>query len=90
MHDWLFEERNRRSDEDYITAARTLGLDVTAFSECLSEGRYEEEIAADREAGGSYGVLGTPTLFVNRRRVDGAVPAATFLEIVKEELNSVK
>ena len=88
MHDWLLENLDFRSDETYVMAARTLGIDEVAFRECLSEDRYVEEIAADREAGEDYGVEGAPTFFINGRRIGGITSIDMFVEIIEEELNS--
>jgi len=51
--------------------AGELGLDTASFSQCLTSGRYAERVLLDINEAAGKGVRGTPTLFVNGRRVDG-------------------
>ena len=66
--------------------ARVLGLDATAFERCLESRRFRSEVQNDLEDGRRYGVTGTPTFFINGRKVVGAQPPATFRQIIEEEL----
>lgn len=50
--------------------ARDLGLDADRFRACFDERRPLEEILASRSYGEQLGVQGTPTLFLNGRRLD--------------------
>lgn len=68
MHRLLFE-RSWSSVEDFRAFAREIGLDVAQFEECLESGRYVEEIRQDQADGLAYGVMGTPTVFLNGRQL---------------------
>ncbi|MEW6047664.1 MAG: thioredoxin domain-containing protein, partial [Bacillota bacterium] len=78
-HDLLFASQ-RGGDTGSFTMSRLvrmadeLGLDAKAFGECLSERRMRPVIEASFEEGRQRGIKGTPTFFVNGRRVDGLVP----------------
>lgn len=91
MHDALFEatedEETLGTVADVEPVARELGLDLDAFRACMTSDETPTTIWADREAGRSYGVQGTPTLFVNGRRVRGAVSEG-YLSFLVEELAS--
>lgn len=72
-HDRLFAHgREIEGEADLLAVLDGLGLDEAAFSECLASDEAASRVRVDSEAGRSYGVSGTPTLFVNGRRVMGA------------------
>ncbi len=89
MHDWLFQNTDRRSADQYTQAAVTLGLDAADFKACLSEGRNASRVAADQKAGAGYGVRGTPAFFVNGKPISGAVPATRFEDAISEALQEL-
>jgi len=66
--------------------ASEVGLNVTKFKECLNSGKYEGEVMKDREDGAKAGVTGTPTIFVNGRKIEGAQPYEVFKQVIDEEL----
>lgn len=91
MHDQLFAgqpEWARAPDapEIFKGYAADLGLDADEFAVCLDSGRYTEIISQDFRAGAQYGVQGTPTFFVNGRKLVGAQPLSAFEAIINEEL----
>jgi len=49
--------------------AKELGLDESSFSDCLSSAKHASIVDGDLQDGSTYGVRGTPTLFVNGRMV---------------------
>lgn len=49
--------------------AEQIGLDMTAFRQVLEGGAYRLVVEADEADGRSLGVQGTPTFFVNGKRV---------------------
>ena len=86
-HDALFSGVYNMSTEGFDQYASDLGLDVTAFAECRLSGRYNEEIIGDYSAARMVGITGTPTFFINGRKLIGAQPASAFVEIIESELN---
>ena len=74
-------------DSGRLTAlARTLGLDIAAFSSCLAAGAHRAELLEDRQEGVQLGVTRTPTFFVNGRSLLGAQPLEAFTRLVDDEL----
>ena len=76
MNNILFGKQLEWSQsEDLITTfttyAEEIGINSYTFNECLSEERYLDEIAKDKADGISYGVKGTPTLFINGKVARG-------------------
>lgn len=85
-HDLLFQNQGALDLTNLKKSASTLGMDTGIFDDCLDSGSYEEEVQADLEDGQLYGVSGTPTFFINGRKVVGAQPFAVFQQIIEEEL----
>ena len=77
-HDALFEhqvELDRASLERY---AEDLGLDMRRFRADLDSESVEAQLAEDAAEADRLGVRGTPTFFVNGRRITGAQPLDVF------------
>ena len=60
-----------------LTWAQTVGLDRDVFKTCLANPEMKRRVQADTEAGGTLGVRGTPTMFINGRPYPGAIPFST-------------
>jgi protein-disulfide isomerase len=88
-HDMLFQNQGALDVDSLKSYAAALGLDQTAFNLCLNSGKYAEEVEKDIEDARSYGVTGSPTLFINGRKVVGAQPYAVFQNIIEEELAKI-
>jgi protein-disulfide isomerase len=74
MHDLLYENQKVWSDDVnpksiFIKFARDLGLDAERFGRDLGNEEVKLRIEADREAATKMGVNGTPTVFINGRRL---------------------
>ena len=62
MHDRLFA--NQTSLEPWNAHAEALGLDVPRFEECLTAGKYVDEIRRNMAEGRKAGLTGTPVSFL--------------------------
>ncbi len=85
-HDVLIAHRDaldRTSLEGYATA---LGLDVKRFARDLDDPRLEARVSADEKQAARLHVDGTPTAFVNGRRITGAQPIAVYRAAVERAL----
>ena len=61
MHDALFNDQRANTDENFQEFAVNLGLDATAFADCLGDDRYATQIKADLADGQRLGISGTPS-----------------------------
>jgi protein-disulfide isomerase len=86
MHDRLFASQAFLSDATYVQAAREMGLDVARFQADAASQGVLARIAADQTLAASAGAQGTPTLFVNCRKMVGAQPVESFQAVVSEEI----
>lgn len=72
----------RLSPEGYQQAALAVGLDLDAFSSCMSEGRYINTVQSNIDAARSNRVTGTPTFFLNDEELSGAQPLSVFSQVI--------
>ena len=68
-HDTLFahqagEGSGAFADDNLVDFAQSLGLNMPAFTTCLTSNQYSEVVQADVVKGLGLGVQGTPTLFI--------------------------
>ena len=65
-----------------------LGLDTAAFNRCVDSGQHIAEVQTQHSEGAAKGVRATPTIFVNDRKFEGAMPYADFKAAVEAALKS--
>jgi protein-disulfide isomerase len=68
--------------------ARELGLDMNEFTKCLDSGKMKDIVRKEIEEGKQLQITGTPTFFINDRRIVGARPFEDFDKIISSYLNS--
>ena len=66
--------------------AERIGLERASFAECLDSARFRDAVEQDMTEGRALGITGTPTFFVNGRRLVGAMPVEAFREAVRAAL----
>jgi protein-disulfide isomerase len=64
-----------------------LGLDVNKFTADLDSERIAKVIDEDKTEAAALGVTGTPTFFVNGKRMIGAWPLAEYKKLVEAEIS---
>jgi len=69
FHDLLFKNYNRINDELIRTIALGLGFDVKEFEIKMNDPVIQSRIRQDISDGSQAGVKGTPTIFVNGKRL---------------------
>jgi protein-disulfide isomerase len=79
MHDHLYENQRRLTDDDLRTYARTLDLDADLFDKELAEHVHADRVHEDFVSGVRSGVNGTPTFFINGMRHDDSYETETLL-----------
>jgi protein-disulfide isomerase len=91
MHNLLYEKRKEwmaSSDIRKLVAkyANDLRLDKTVFSRCVMSPYIQQRIQRNDAIAQKLGIQGTPTFFVNSRRVPGAIPFELFQQVINEAL----
>ena len=84
MHDTLYENQNRLTDQDLHAYAVDLELDVQQFDRELAEQVYAGRVREDFMSGVRSGVNGTPTFYVNGARYDGSYELETLLGTLEQ------
>lgn len=79
MHDVLFINQEKWSESkdvkrDFSAYAKAIGLSVEQFTQDLSDKTLQEKIDADLSGGTAAGVQGTPTFFLNRKKLESTPP----------------
>ena len=74
------------SDRDLEGRAAALALEAAAFRACLASDRHERAVLESSEEGEKLGVSGTPTFFINGRRMTGVRSEADFDSTIRAEL----
>ena len=89
-HDVLFQNPNRLQQNDLIAYAAFMGLNHARFSQGLKGQAFKKYIDLDLAMGYKVGAKGTPTFFVNGRKVLGAQSYKHFAKIVDQEVALAK
>jgi protein-disulfide isomerase len=90
FHDWIYANQtyigldNMKSKLEEFATARN--LDSMQFSRCIENKTTDPEVAASMAIGNALSLNSTPTIFVNGRKIEGAVPWDTLQALIKVEL----
>jgi len=91
MHDKLFGNQQALDRPNLDKYAEELGLNVGKFKEALDSGKFKAAVTADVQYANSLGGgMGTPTFFINGRKIAGAMPFDSFAKVIDEELAKKK
>jgi len=88
-HDLLFSNQRALERDDLIRYARRIpGIDIHELEAALDQDRHEDTIAADMDAVRDAGArIGTPSVFVNGRLIQGAQPLPQFRTAIERALS---
>ena len=87
-HRNLLVQPGDMSDADLAARAAALSLDKGRFTTCLNSTRHDAAIEKAVADGHALGITGTPTFFVNGRRIVGARPFEDFQQLIEDELSA--
>ena len=69
FHDLLFENYNRLNDEKIQEIAQTVGLNQEEYEKMKKDPSTQSRVRRDLADGRRAGVRGTPTVFINGKRL---------------------
>jgi protein-disulfide isomerase len=87
MHDLLFANQRQLTYEDLEKYAAQLGLDMTGFKKDLDTTAFAKIVDRDISLGKELGVTGTPTLFIDGKKMVGAQAFDVFKAEVEAALS---
>jgi protein-disulfide isomerase len=86
FHDALFKRQNELGPALYDDVAKQIGLDLSRFHASIEAHKHAAQIHADMAAGTAVGADGTPTFFINGKKLVGALPIDSFKQVIDAEL----
>ena len=69
LHDQLYENYNRLSDQKIREIAQQVGLDMEKFDKDMKDPELKAIVERDFQEGARVGVRGIPTIFINGRQL---------------------
>jgi NhaA family Na+:H+ antiporter len=84
MHGWIFDTNPAPTKQQVIDHVRSLGLDMERFERDLHDEKIRRRVEDDLAGGRRNGVTGTPTIFVDGLRYDGAWDCYSMLEAFEQ------
>ena len=93
LHDKLYTNFGSvTSMAELQSLIQSLGMDWNKMSDCIQSGKYNGQVAQDISDGQSLGIQGTPTFFINGKKIEGAVSASDWELILAKfkQINSQK
>jgi protein-disulfide isomerase len=88
-HSELFANYNKLNDAKFDEIAQSIGLDMEQFKQDMQNPSLAAMVQRDLKDGGAAGVRGTPTIFVNGRKLNQR-SLAGFKQVIDEELAKKK
>lgn len=94
-HDALFDQQVKATGENsgtfsisnLIGYAQRIGLNKDVFAQCLNSEKYKERVAQDITDGKSAQVTGTPAIFIQGKKIDGAAAFSEYQRLIEDALN---
>lgn len=97
MHDALYSQSNwqiwteaKDPKPAFDNIAEQLGLNMTQFKKDFASSTVNDAVNADKEAGSKLGVTGTPTFFLNGKKVEINNDLASFEKVINDALAKTK
>ena len=77
-HDRLFTDQSTLDRDSLFRHARELGLDLAVFRDCIDAPATLDRIREDVRRANTLDVGSTPTIFINGKRIEGALERAYY------------
>ena len=89
MHNTLLNAKlNTITNLELYQYTRELEIKVTRMQNCIEEEIYKEMIEKNSELGDRLNIKTLPTIFINKRRIEGITDLNTIREIINGELGN--
>jgi protein-disulfide isomerase len=86
MHDKMFANQQALDRPSLEKYAQEIGLDLGRFKAALDSGKFKAKLDGDKAQATQFGVTGTPTFFLNGRKMVGASPFPEFKTVIDQEI----
>ena len=88
MHDKLYANFRSINRDRTFTWAKEIGLDMKRYETDINTRRYAARVASEEKQGEQAGVEGTPTFFINGKRLNASFNLETVGPLIAEELKA--
>lgn len=89
-HDWAFAKQSELNDKNFKEKRNewlvSKQLDPAKIDACMQSPAAIKAIESSMQMGADLGVQSTPTIFINGRKLGGAVPFANLKQIIEAEI----
>ncbi|HEY1205309.1 MAG: DsbA family protein [Bryobacteraceae bacterium] len=95
-HDWVYEHQADITPENFkgklleFAKSKDKDIDTMQLTSCVDTRATEAEVDRSVAEGKELHVTGTPTMFINGRRIDGQIPWPNLRDIVDYEIDYQK
>lgn len=87
VHDALFAlDAQHMGEQDLEEVGKNAGLDARTVASVIEKKKHAAEIQIDQDLAEDLDATGTPTFFVNGRKLTGAQPVEKFSALIDEQL----
>ncbi len=84
FYDKLFVNQDRLDPVSILGYAQNVGLDAPAFTICVQDPERRLRVEQDLAEALRLGVRGTPTWFINGKKVEGVLPVNIWEEVLRK------
>jgi len=85
LHDWLFDNP-APNKQQVLEHVRSIGIDMNRFERDLASDEIRRHLETDHRWGRQNGVTGTPTIFIDGLRYDGAWDFYSLREAIEQPI----
>jgi protein-disulfide isomerase len=85
MHDKMYANFRLINRQRIFLWAQQVGVDVTKLRADLDSHKYAKRVALESKQGDDAGVEGTPTFFINGKRLNASFEVATVAPLIDKE-----
>jgi protein-disulfide isomerase len=85
MHHLLFTNQTKLDDASLEGYAKEAGVNVAKWKEDMKKPQYADLITKEQGEAAALGASGTPTFFINGRKLVGAMPIDQFKTVIDQE-----
>ncbi len=82
------EYNGNLSRDLFLKMAGDLNLNISEFTQCFDSKKYSSRVSQDAADAQSAGIRSTPTVFVNDKKIEGALPYAQFKSVIDSFLTN--
>ncbi len=86
MHDVMFKNQKALEADKLAEYAKEAGLDVAKFKKALDDKTFAAPVEADTKLGSEVGVSGTPSLFLNGKKIENAIDVDAVSALIDKAL----